>query len=254
MSFVEEVLTLNSGVETFDHAEIQIDLTVSVFRGRRLNTGLSILIEGIAFYKEQPPYFGDLSTSLGTYFGLYGISDLEKYLERKGLPSAKVASIEVDGDTVTPENNVSNNQTGGHFDGRLPQSTKNEESRTPIEIVAGIVAGSLIVLLSIVVIVEKGRSRRGSNWLVAFEEDQNTKVARGSKHSVSNDWTEVDDGENSDEKSLADLSTGTSVYMEESRDVLMYSKKNLYDASRLDKVIAMAKQHTGEATRALRVD
>jgi hypothetical protein len=70
--FLDNILASNSGPYNFDYSHLDSNVIVSVFNGRRLNTGMSLKIDGIAYYFGEPPSRESLVQTMKVYFSFWG--------------------------------------------------------------------------------------------------------------------------------------------------------------------------------------
>jgi hypothetical protein len=73
--FLDRILDENSGMYDFDYSHMDSNVIVSSFQHgdrRRLETGYSIKIDGIAYYFGDAPTRGSLLHSIRLYFNFWG--------------------------------------------------------------------------------------------------------------------------------------------------------------------------------------
>ena len=253
--FFDNVLARNTGTGSFDHVVLSFDVIQSSFNRRRLNTGLSMKIDGTAYYASVAPSVQSLSMDLRAYFAAWGVNDLESYLHATGLPSARVATVAINGKDVKPVSGT------GYNAGANVQQQPVTGTTTTVSpgIIAGLAVACLILLAAIAVLViqvrrRKGHfsrrrrtvrrspssARRGASPAPAVESD--TEVADHSPK-VSQSQT----GQNSDESddySVGGVSIDLSLYTTDDSIVNAPAPAKKYNTKRLDKVIEMAKKHS----------
>jgi hypothetical protein len=251
-SFMLDVLATNSGVDSFDYATLEFDVILSVFNRRRLDTGLSVKIDGTTYFGGEAPSEEDLTQSLLAYFSFWGIQDLEAYLQVTGLTSSRIAAVSVGGYPVKAVNQ------GGQAGAQVrPNKTISGSSLITPGIIAGIVAGFIFLVLTIVFAVSKTRKaqrpagsrrrqrkNRGSNQKDSSDEARSGRIGATSspQQSVQNRSTSDDESRSSDGISIDNSLYTTDTYLVQPRRP--NPANSYYDAKRLDKVIATAKQHT----------
>lgn len=245
-SFLLEVLAENSGVGTFDYAEFQFDVILSVFGRRRLDTGLSIQIGGTTYFGGgEAPSEDDLTQNLLTYFSFWGVQDLEAYLKvTVGLQSSRIAGISVDG------NPVKYVKQDGHQGGAQVEQKKTigENSVFTPAVIAGIAAGFVLLVLTTMFCVSKSRKSHGPAATLRRERkkkrasapSEDARTGRIGATAVQDDAILNHLTSDDDSDSIA-ISVDTSLYTTGSVPV---PRTRSYDAKRLDRVIAAAKQHT----------
>jgi hypothetical protein len=237
-SFIEDVLATNGGVDTLDYVSLEYNVIISVFNRRRLETGLSVKVEGIAYYGGEPPSEEDLAQNLRTYFSVWGIQDLEAYLQISGFPSARIAAISIDGDIVKAVTNISSQNEGAHVQ---PKTTERDSVITP-GIIAGLAVGSVVLILAIVFLVAQGRKVQGSSGSRQPGNKRPTAADRRDAIPLTQMSSQTRSGRDDDSDSDA-FSTDMSLYTT-TDESLQRPTSHSYDAKRLDRVIALGREHS----------
>jgi hypothetical protein len=249
-AFIENVLETNSGVDTFDYVALDFDVIRSEFRQRRLSTGLSIRIDGTAYFGSNPPSAEDLAVDLRAYFGVWGIEDLENYLRVIGLPSSRIASVTIEGEAVKPASG-----TVGYNPGAKVQqpSTKTDPNASP-GIIAGLAAACTVLAAVMIFLLAKSRrktntssrppsAQRGANVYAGNGVEAGALSPKSSQTQSAQISEEGDDA-----MSVGDcLSVDMSLYTTDESIVKAPPPPKpsyTYDPKRLDKVIAMAKSQS----------
>lgn len=249
-AFLEDVIQTSDGVDTLDYVVFDFDVILSSFGRRRLQSGLSIKVDGTAYYGEEfLPVPEDLTANIRTYFATWGMQDLQTYLQVIGLGSAQVVSVSVDGDKLTQNDTESGYNPGATVVN--PPAPADEGSIISPGVFAGVVAvGTLCIVTLLYFLVQFCRMSTSpyddSGWGV---EDSDTVAAAAEPKQIrSNDTSEDDIG---DDESLGgqsvvdDGSDNTSVYTtSEGSNVSVRENPNLYNLSRLDRVIEVARIHS----------
>lgn len=254
-----EYLSLDYEVTQFAEAE-----------RRRLKTGVSLAIEGMAFYAgtDSPPT-EDIAELLKGYFSFWGIQDLEDHLHAT-LPSAQDVQVYIDGSIVEVVTDEEDPDGDDKDQVRASVQTQGGNDDPPLEAggIAGVVVGSLILITAISLAVFHGQKkrhklnrqeRRNSPSPDVSEVSEASAPAagigrigatpapgRGYASSSSDGVSTDNDG----------VSTDNSLYTSSSSIILSPTgviSPNSYDPKRLDKVIAAAKQHSDEEFSFVRV-
>lgn len=252
-AFIENFLETNSGVDSFDYVVLDFDVIRSSFDRRRLSTGLSIRIDGIVYFGSSPPSSEDLALDLRTYFSVWGIEDMENYLQAVGLPSSQIASVTVDGIAVKP----STSSTAGYNPGaKVQQLPPEEDDAASPTVIAGLAAACTVLAAVLVFLLLQNRA--GSSWLstrttrsranASISRDKPDEDAALTPKSSQTQSEQIPEG--SDDISVGGgdcLSVDMSLYTtdESIRHVPTATKNSYsYDPKRLDRVIQMAKNQS----------
>ena len=241
-SFLEEVLVKNSGAGTFDSASFDFEVIRSTLNRRRLDAEFGVTIDGTAYFEGLAPSEDDLYRSLRTYLTNSGIQDLETYLRGRGLPSAIIAAMSVNGNLINA------------IDQDVDAGAKNQQKKTfgdssvfTPSILAGLVAGFLALIFIISFSVSRTRKvdnvvgsdrERLKNYISSevFEnhEPRSHLEAPPSPNPIQNSSRYSDD---------------ESVYTSNTPlPALKQRNPSSYDPTRLDRVIQAAKQHASNAS------
>jgi len=163
-AFMEETLETYSGIDTFDYAVLKFDFMYSSFGERRLETGLSVRIEGDAYYGGDKPTSESLATSLWTYFAVWGIEDLEEYLKSAGIPSASVATVSINDAVVKPPDAATEEDADAEETNEQPKpKTQPKPQGSAVgawAAIAGLGAGCAIIILVLAYLVLSRRNRK----------------------------------------------------------------------------------------------
>lgn len=245
-AFLENVLESNSGVDTFDYVVLDFDVIRSSFHQRRLSTGLSIMIDGTAYFGARAPSPENLTEHIRTYFAVWGIEDMEKYLQASGLPSARIASVAIDGDGVKPASGAVGYNPGAKVEQPLPE----EDATTSPGIIAGLAAACTVLAAVLVFLLIKNRrkpnaSRRQSRAQQGVTNGNDRVEAAALSPKLSQTQT-AQISDDSDDMSVGCLSVDMSLYTTDESIVKapIPAKNYSYDPRRLDKVIEMAKNQS----------
>jgi hypothetical protein len=264
MSFIENVLAVNSGVDTFDYVELELDVIVSSFNRRRLDAGLSVKIDGNAYYGGEGPTEQDLTNSLVAYFSFWGVQDLETHLQVIGLSSARVAGISIDGEPVEVVSG-----SGGNAGAQVQQQPTDDDAGITPGLIAGLAVGSVVLLLAIGFLVfqisnaprsgtsnsrpprsassnSRSQQRSDKQSQKSDEERQTDRIGADPYPSPQNRSGQTAD----DESSAGQISIDNSLYTtdESSMPQQQHASAKSYDPKRLDKVIAAAKRHSSSGS------
>lgn len=113
-NFLDGVLAESSRTYRFDYSHLECDVIISIFDQRQpLDTGYGVRMNGIAYYFDAAPTSESLAQSLKVYFSFWGAQDLQDYLKDLGLESAIVASVSIDGETVSFVSNEDDEESRG---------------------------------------------------------------------------------------------------------------------------------------------
>lgn len=249
-AFMEEMLETNSGVDSFDYVVLDFDVIQSSFssqRRRNLATGLSIRVEGTAYYglKEDssnaPPSTDSLAMSLWTYFAIWGMEDLEKYLQAVGISSARIATITIDGEVVKPS--MEGSPGYSHPGATLEQEEQGSETKVVISspaVIAGLAAGCTVVLLFMAFLVMRPRHPKDGHR-------STPKTEVDESHSTAQVGVAPDSLPAGDDESVGDLSADLSIYTTDDTIVTTSAQRqSQYDTKRLDRIIGLGKKHAEE--------
>lgn len=248
--FFENVLDRNSGVDSFDKASFDFDVIESSFNRRRLKTGLSINIEGTAYFESRPPSAQDLSLNIHAYFAVWGIEDLEDYLRLIGLPSANVVAMYIDGETVQHAAG-----TGYKAGANVEQPASESDSTISAGLIAALAAACTLLVIAVVILIvtyrrrkrlsSGGRSRSRHRKDATPIKQADSSDSEDAAPSPKTSHTPIDD----DEHSVGNLSLDMSLYTTDDSIVNPPLPTKPYNTKRLDKVIEMAKKHSDGANR-----
>ena len=251
-SFINTVLATHSGVDSFDYAKLDFNVILSVFNRRRLDTGLSINIDGTAYFGGQAPSKDDLSQGLLAYFSFWGVQDLEAALHILGLSSARIAAVSVDGNAVKEIKH--DEQTGAQVQQKTPLI--GEDSVLSPALIASMGAAFLVLVGAIAFILfqrrtsnstDHPRSKKKSKRKAEQQQQQqqdNTHTGATSRPSQPSKTSSR--GTSDDEESIVSglISVDDSLYT--TNTAQLQSRTPAYDPKRLDKVIAVARQRSSE--------
>lgn len=243
-NFIEDVLEVNSGVNTFDYVVLNFKVITSSFRRRKLKAGFSIRVDGTAYFGSEPPSSEDLASTLRAYFAVWGMVDLETYLRDAGLPSAQIAAVTIDGEIVKP----ANGEVGYNAGAKLEQSETEKDEETSMSVIAGLATGCAVLVAVLCFVIMRSRTEKSrscgcccSRLRRGASPDGDTKendVAVGLSSPTTNTTDFVPVSEEDDDNSIGDLSAAMSIYTTDESVAIPY------DTKRLDKVIAMARKHS----------
>lgn len=238
IEFVEDILEMNTGVDSFDYASFDFDIIQSSFGRRKLEVGLSIKIDGVAYFGDDAPTADDLAASFRAYFSVWGLEELERHLQENGLLSTQVATVSIDGDVVKAASGNLDANTGA----TVQQPDGNETDEIPFGIIAGLAIGCLVLVLAIgLIAVLTHRSRRNGRKRPirhSLDDDTDTVVAAAAQKS-SNTQSIHDE-----EQSVCGLSVDMSLYTTEESLAPQSVTMKTYDPKRLDKLIEVARKHS----------
>lgn len=239
-AFVAEILATNSGVDTFDYAVLNFDVILSSFSGRRLSSGVSLRVDGTAYYGANAPSSESLSMSLWTYFAVWGIGDLETYLHEVGLPSARVAAVKIDDEIVKPAEGSQGYSPGA----TLQQPTTERDETVSPAVIAGLAAACTVIVLVLAFLLCAPRNRKSqleSRSIHVGDSNQKVSpvVSRKPSERKLEEALELDE-----EKSVADMSVDMSIYTTDNTVLSTAGTGTpLYDTRRLERIITMGKNH-----------
>jgi hypothetical protein len=254
--FLQYVLTSRSD-ESFDYIILDYDVSQYVAERRRLKTGVSIAIEGMAFYAvgTESPATGDIAQLLKGYFSFWGIQDLEDHLHATGLPSAQDVQVYIDGSIVVV---VTDELPGGEDTNQVRGSvlTQSVNDDPPLESggIVGIIVGSVVLITAISLALVHGQKKR--RRLNRHERRHRPSVVSESAAAAGTGRIGArplpdrggDTPDRGDAASSSDgVSIDNSLYTTDASILSSPNRvivPNSYDAKRLDKVIAAAKQHS----------
>ena len=255
--FLQNVLTARLD-ENFKAIILDYDVTQSAAAAerRRLNTGVSVTIEGMALYAvdTESPATGDIAELLKGYFSFWGIQDLEDHLYATGLTSAQDVQVYIDGsivEVVTDEEDPNGEDTD-----RVRGSTQGDSDDPTLKTggIVGVIVGSVVLIIAISLAAFQGpkkwrklnrQERRHSPAAVSEVSEVSESVAAtgtgllGATPSPGGGYASSSDG-----VSIDDSLYTTDASMILSPDGVI--SPNSYDAKRLDKVIAAAKESTAD--------
>ena len=255
-NFLQHVLTGRSD-ENFEYLSLDYDVTqfTATADRRRLKSGVSVTIEGIALYAVDTasPTTGDIAELLKGYFSFWGIQDLENHLYATGLPSAQDVQVYIEGSIVEVVTNEED--PDGEDTDRIRGSdlTRGDSDDPTLEIggIIGVVFGSLVLIIAISLGAFHGQKkllklnrqeRRHSPSAVSEVSESVADTGTGligATPSPGGGYASSSDG----------VSTDDSLYTTDASLILSPNgmiSPNSYDAKRLDKVIAAAKQSTAD--------
>jgi hypothetical protein len=259
--FFFDVLSTNSAIKNFESVYLIVDIEqydVARKRNRHLATGVSMTVEGTAYVMKEkeggddestPPSSEDLSKILRAYFSFWGGDDLVDHFQSGGL-KAQNLQVSIDNslvEVVTDENEDLNN---GDQDSNGVKSSNpsDEDAGLAPGWIAGVVLCAAAFILIIGFMVFRGSIDRQSHPSRRdTDHHNNTDTSAGrigaSPYPVelATPTTGGDFLDENDEISIDhSLYTTDEAYVPPTRTVSTKS----YDATRLDKVIALAKQRS----------
>jgi hypothetical protein len=231
---------------------ISLDYDVSQFAAaaerRRLKTGVSVEIEGLALYAvdTELPTTEDIAELLKGYFSFWGIQDLEDHLHATGLPSTQDIQVYIDQSIVEVVTNEEDpdgedtDQVRGSF------QSQGDNDGPPLETggIVGVVVGSVVFIIAVSLAAfhgqKKRRKRRNSPSEVPVSSAAAARAGRigatplpGADYASSSEAMSIDDSLYTTDESIILSTTGV-------------ISQNSYDAKRLDRVIAAAKESTAD--------
>jgi hypothetical protein len=258
--FLQYVLAGRSD-ENFEYVSLYYVVTqFAAAERRRLKTGVSVEIEGMALYGvgTESPATGDIADLLQGYFSFWGIQDLEDHLHATGLPSAQDVQVSIGGsivEVVTDEENPDGDDIE-----RVPDSfqTQDDNDDPPLETggIFGVVVGSVFLITAIsLAAFYRQKKRRELNRQelgqhspsgVSDVSDVSESAAAAGTGRI---WaTPLPEGATPLPEGSSDgVSTDNSLYTTDASIIVSpIGVPNSYDVKRLDKVIAAAKQSTAD--------
>ncbi|KAG7346360.1 hypothetical protein IV203_005428 [Nitzschia inconspicua] len=166
--FMDQILAKNSNGFDFDYSHLTSNVLVSSFRNdhgrhRRLEFGYSVRVEGIAYFFEDAPTRESLLHSLRIYFTFWGITDLEEYLQRLGMESAKVVFIAIDEiplDIFDDKDSEYDHAGAAIGTGSLGRTGKEGPSLQRKVAISGCVGAILITLLAVLLYGRRKRQQQ----------------------------------------------------------------------------------------------
>jgi len=173
--FLHDVLEGNSGMYEFDYSHLDSNVIVSQFDDRRrLDTGYSVKVDGIAYYFGQAPTRESLAHSLNVYFSFWGQGDLERHLHKLGLYSATIVSIAIDEIPVILVPDDESPKHGSHPGAHIER--QKDENQVPQFIVTCLyVLAGLLLVLAVFIVLCCGRKRRRQKNLENWKRDVNSE-------------------------------------------------------------------------------
>jgi len=254
-AFLETVLSTNTGSDTFDYAELEFDVIQSDFGRRRLDTGVSVKVEGTAYFGNEAPSEEEIQNSLRGYFSVWGIGDLQDFLQATGFPSAVVRAVSVDGDTVKPAVDAGKPTTGAQI-----QARETPDKSVSGGGIAGLVLASLVLIGAVVFIFIMRRRKVNPVFLRPSSETAKDAKTSSAPNTPDSSLGNKVNGSSDEESCLSGdgASQDMSLYTTNSSKPMPISQKQTsggssqgYDASRLDKVIALARENSTENSRVM---
>ena len=277
--FLENVLARNGSVQNFVSVELTYQIIQEVLRGRRsrtrrLATFVRVEIEGDAIFDESnkqetskaPPTTQELEQILQAYFSFWGTEDLQGHLQSFGLSSTDELRVFLDEKPVEVLTEVDGGGSGGNgnrgtpddpSNGQNTQSKDGPKLRTGILI--ALVAAAVFIPFAVALVIFQGKkwnSRGPNNRRQRRETGGNSgtsdRVGAKPNSALSKPPTEATSSQerNHGGQDFDDgISIDNSLYTTDNTIASMPHRatpSKSYDAKRLDKVIAAAKQHSTE--------
>ena len=279
--FIENVLDRNGSVQDFESVELVFQIIQEVLRGRRsrtrrLATFVRVEIEGSAIFdtptttsdtgSKSPPTTEDLEKILRAYFSFWGTDDLQNHLHSFGLGSADELRVFLDDEPVEVLTELEggpgeggNGGEGTPEDSSPGQGSKDKDRGGPkirTGILIALVAAAVFIPFAVALVIFQGKklSGRGRRQRREAPSTSGSTGRIGARPKSTPSKTPSVGTSNQAENVVQDFDDGISI------DNSLYTTDNTiisppnrvtpspakYDAKRLDKVIAAAKQHSSD--------
>lgn len=252
-AFLEDVIETSDGVDTLDYVSFNFDIILSSFGRRRLETGLSIVVDGTAYYGETAPSRDELTKNFQSYFSTWGMQDLQTYLQVVGLSSSQIVAVSIDGVKVKEADTSEGYNPGAEVVNPAPEGASRGSSMSP-GIFAGVIAVGTLCLLTLFYFLVQFCTMPSSDyeaygWGIADTDTVAAAAEPKIPHKKDSTEDENDDVDRSTQ-SIAEQSENigsddTSIYTNsENWEQTSQEGTHAYDANRLDRLIEVARKHS----------